>query len=115
MGLLSYPPNADAVRNICNIIAPDFDDAVEFIIAGNNPPKIKNKPKNVKFLGYVDDLKKHISKSDICIAPLMFGSGTRFKILEYMALGKLVVSTAKGAEGIDYTHDENIIIVDIAP
>ncbi len=41
MGLLSYPPNADAVRNICNIIAPDFDDAVEFIIAGNNPPKIK--------------------------------------------------------------------------
>ncbi len=42
----------------------------------------------------------------------MFGSGTRFKILEYMAMGKPVVSTAKGAEGIDYTNDENIIIED---
>lgn len=111
VGLLSYEPNLDAVNSICDIIAPNCDN-VEFIIAGNNPPYIKDKPKNVKFLGFVEDLKKCISESDICIAPLRYGSGTRFKILEYMAMKKPVISTSKGAEGIDYTKNENIIIED---
>ena len=112
VGLLSYQPNIDAVNNICNIIAPNCDETVEFIIAGNNPPILKNKPKNVKFLGYVTDLKKCISEADICIAPLKYGSGTRFKILEYMAMEKPVISTSKGAEGISYTNNKNIIIED---
>lgn len=109
VGLLSYPPNTDAVFSICNKIAPNFKDEVKFIIVGKNPPNI-SKPDNVEFLGYVTDLKKHIQNSDICIAPFRYGSGTRFKILEYMAMGKPIISTAKGAEGIDYTQDENIII-----
>lgn len=57
VGLLSYPPNKDAINNICNIIAANCGKNVEFIIVGKNPPIIKNKPKNVKFLGYVNDLK----------------------------------------------------------
>lgn len=111
MGLLSYSPNTDAVFSICNKIAPYFEKNIKFIIIGKDPPKIR-KPDNVEFLGYVDDLKKYILNSDICIAPLRYGSGTRFKILEYMAMGKPVISTSKGAEGIDYTQDENIIIED---
>ncbi len=43
---------------------------------------------------------------------LKYGSGTRFKIIEYMAMGKPVVSTSKGAEGIDYILNKNIIIED---
>jgi len=112
VGLLSYQPNTDAVNSICKIIAPKCNENVEFIIAGNNPPAIKNKPKNVKFLGYVEDLKKCISEADICIAPLRYGSGTRFKILEYMAMQKPIISTSKGAEGINYTNNKNIIIED---
>jgi glycosyltransferase involved in cell wall biosynthesis len=111
IGLLSYFPNADAVHSICTKIAPNMDDKFEFIIVGKNPPIVK-KPDNVTFSGYVDDIKKYISKSDICIAPLRYGSGTRLKILEYMAMGKPVISTSKGAEGIDYTNGENIIIED---
>ncbi len=110
VGLLSYQPNTDAVNNICNVIAPRCDDNVEFLIAGNNPPVIKNKPKNVKFLGYITDLKKCISEADICIAPLKYGSGTRLKILEYMAMGKPVISTFKGAEGINCINNKNIVI-----
>ena len=110
-GGLSYPPNRDAVVTICNDIAPDFEDNVEFIVAGNNPPSIK-KPENVTFLGYVQDILQIILQSDICIAPLRYGIGTRFKILEYMAMGKPVVSTSKGAEGIDYTNYWDIIIED---
>ncbi len=111
-GGLSYPPNRDAVYTICNDIAPNFeDDDVEFIIAGSNPPNIKM-PKNVTCLGYVDDILHIILQSDICISPLRYGSGTRFKILEYMAMGKPIVSTSKGAEGIDYTNHQDIIIED---
>lgn len=111
MGLLSYFPNKDAVNLICNKIAPCFGNDVKFIIVGKNPPITKH-PDNVEFLGYVDDIKKYVLQSDICISPLRYGSGTRFKILEYMAMGKLVISTTKGAEGIDYTNMKNIIIED---
>lgn len=111
MGLLSYSPNVDAVNLICNKIAPCFGNDVKFIIIGKNPPAI-NHPENVVFLGYVDDIKSYVLQSDICISPLRYGSGTRFKILEYMALGKPVISTTKGAEGIDYTNLKNIIIED---
>ena len=111
VGLLSYSPNIDALHSICRKIAHSFGNDVKFIIIGKNPPNI-NKPENVKFLGYVDDVKKYIRDSDICIAPLRYGSGTRFKILEYMAMGKPVISTAKGAEGIEYTKNKDVIIED---
>jgi glycosyltransferase involved in cell wall biosynthesis len=111
IGLLSYPPNRDAVDAICSQIAPNFGKNVQFVIIGKNPPNI-SKPANVQFLGYVADVKEYIQNSDICIAPLRYGSGTRFKILEYMAMGKPVVSTSKGAEGIDYTNYVDIIIED---
>jgi len=111
MGLLSYEPNADAVKNICELIAPKLVNEVDFLIIGKNAPQIKA-PSNVKFLGYVEDIKSYVLNSDICIAPLRYGSGTRFKILEYMALKRPVISTSKGAEGINYTEGKNIIIED---
>lgn len=111
MGLLEYEPNLDAVNTICQVIAPHFENNVKFLIIGKNPPKIR-KPENVSFLGYVEDIKGPVLQSDICIAPLRYGSGTRLKILEYLAMGKPVISTSKGAEGIEYTNGENIIIED---
>jgi glycosyltransferase involved in cell wall biosynthesis len=66
----------------------------------------------VHFSGYISNLKQVIAEADICIAPIRSGSGTRLKILEYMAMGKPVISTSKGAEGIEYTDGLNIIIED---
>ena len=111
MGSLNYGPNIDAVSLICTKIAPNFKKDIKFIIIGRNPPSF-DYPENVEVLGYVDDVKKYLLDSDICICPLRYGSGTRFKILEYMAMGKPVISTFKGAEGIDYTNGVNIIIED---
>jgi glycosyltransferase involved in cell wall biosynthesis len=111
MGSLIYGPNIDAVTLICTKIAPHFKNDIKFIIIGMNPPSL-NYPENVELLGYVDDIKSYLLNSDICISPLRYGSGTRFKILEYMAMGKPVISTSKGAEGIDYTNGTNIIIED---
>lgn len=110
IGTFIYPPNIDALKTIYNI-AKKCGKNIEFIVLGKNPP-ISAHQDNVRVLGYVKDIKRYISESDICIAPLRYGSGTRFKILEYMAMGKPVISTSKGAEGIDYTHNKNIIIED---
>jgi glycosyltransferase involved in cell wall biosynthesis len=111
VGTLSHPPNSVAVGLICQIIAPLCSGNYQFIIVGKNPPLI-NHPQNVHFSGYISNLKQVIAEADICIAPIRSGSGTRLKILEYMAMGKPVISTSKGAEGIEYTDGLNIIIED---
>jgi glycosyltransferase involved in cell wall biosynthesis len=111
VGTLSHPPNTDAVKLICRTIAPTSPKNYQFTIAGKNPPSIAH-PGNVQFTGYVADIRVIIAEADICIAPIRSGSGTRLKILEYMAMGKPVIATSKGAEGIEYTDGLNIIIED---
>lgn len=66
----------------------------------------------VTFTGYVDDVAHEVSSASVCVVPLRVGGGTRLKILEAMALGTPVVATSKGAEGLDVTHGENILIAD---
>jgi glycosyltransferase involved in cell wall biosynthesis len=110
IGLMDYAPNAEAALFICTIIAPGCPDC-KFTVAGKNPPRIPC-PENVSFPGYVDDARSAMADADICIAPIRSGSGTRIKILEYMAMARPVISTSKGAEGIECTHGINIIIED---
>jgi len=66
----------------------------------------------VTFTGYLDDIRPQVQGNWICIVPLRIGGGTRLKILEAMALGTPVVSTSKGAEGLNVEHGENILIAD---
>ena len=113
LGMLSYFPNRDAAVSIINEIAPRLPD-IDFIIAGRNPPQL-NIPPNVTLTGYVQDIQATIRDADICIAPIRFGGGTRLKILEYMALQKPIIATSKGAEGLFYTNEKNIIIADTIP
>lgn len=62
--------------------------------------------------GYVNDLRDYIEKSEVIICPIRIGAGTRNKILQAFALGKPVVSTSLGAEGIEVVDNENILIAD---
>ena len=62
----------------------------------------------------IDDAKKFSINQGICIVPLHSGSGMRIKILEAMAMGKAIVSTTIGAEGIPVTNNQNILISDDA-
>jgi glycosyltransferase involved in cell wall biosynthesis len=62
--------------------------------------------------GYLDDIRPAIAQSWMCVVPLQIGGGTRLKILEAMALGTPVLSTSKGAEGLDVTPGEDILIAD---
>jgi glycosyltransferase involved in cell wall biosynthesis len=67
---------------------------------------------DVIFTGYLDDVRPSVAQSWVSVVPLRVGGGTRLKILEAMALGTPVVSTSKGAEGLDVTLGENILIAD---
>ena len=83
-------------------------------LAGRHMPQwlLKKKKKNVNVIGEVADAKEFISNHDIAVVPLLSGSGIRIKIIESMAMGKTVITTRVGAEGIQYSEFENIIIAD---
>jgi glycosyltransferase involved in cell wall biosynthesis len=66
----------------------------------------------IQMLGYVDDIRPEMQKARCTIVPLRVGGGTRLKILDAWALGKAVVSTTLGCEGLDVIHGDNILIAD---
>jgi MoaA/NifB/PqqE/SkfB family radical SAM enzyme/glycosyltransferase involved in cell wall biosynthesis len=116
-GTLHYWPNTEAVRFISESLLPRLlDDRPDLrvLIAGQSPPRYYDHPA-IAFAGPVDDLGAHIAAADLCLCPIDAGGGTRMKLLEYMAAGRPVVSSTKGAEGIAYTNNIELAIADGAP
>lgn len=113
VGSLTYLPNRQAVNIIRKYLLPKVKKEipnVKFLIVGSGTkPK---KSANIIITGRVKDVVPYINAADVCIAPLISGSGTRLKILEYFACEKPVVSTSKGCEGIEVKNGKNIIIAD---
>lgn len=74
-----------------------------FRIAGKNMPEklMQLKLKGFENLGEVKDAQQFMADGDVMIVPLFSGSGIRVKIIEAMAMGKTVISTSKGVEGIE--------------
>src|SRR5208282_4264910 len=106
-GALRWKPNSDAAMSIVESISPFFganSRSVLFVIAGPHPPEklveLVRTRSNVKVIGCVPDIAEYICAADVCIVPLKSGSGTRLKILEYLAAGKPVVATRKAVEGL---------------
>jgi glycosyltransferase involved in cell wall biosynthesis len=69
----------------------------------------------VTMTGYVDDIRDHVTPAACFVVPLRVGGGTRLKILDAWALGKAVVSTSQGAEGLDVRPGENMLVADTPP
>lgn len=67
------------------------------------------------FTGYVDDVRPHVARAHVYVVPLRVGSGTRIKVFEAMAMGRPVVSTGLGVEGLDVTSGEHFLAADDAP
>ncbi len=76
----------------------------EWLTELNNP--------HVNVIGEVPDAKEFVAKHDVAIVPLLSGSGIRIKIIESMAMGKTVITTRVGAEGILYDEEVNIVIAE---
>jgi polysaccharide biosynthesis protein PslH len=110
-GPLGYPPNREAVEILVNRLMPNIlkkHPDVHLLLVGRNPPRISDP--NITVAGYVENLSDYVAAADIALVPLLKGGGTRIKILEYMAAGKAVVSTVKGAEGLDLQNGKDVLI-----
>lgn len=119
VGWMRHLPNPDAVTWFLDEIWPLIkagDTSIRFAIAGKGlSDQLKRRvdaDDQVDYLGYVDDVGKHVGEAWISVVPLRIGSGTRLKILESMALGTPVVATAVGAEGIAVRDGEHLRIAD---
>lgn len=115
LGAMDWEPNLEAVRwflekcwKKINKKHPD----VELYLAGRNMPDNVNPDKlpNVKVVGEVDSAYEFMNSNDIMIVPILSAGGIRVKIIEGMAIKKAIISTAVGAEGIEYTDKKNILI-----
>jgi len=87
---------------------------VAFYLAGRKMPEsyVSDPSTNFEVVGEVDDAHDFMSSKSIMLVPLLSGGGMRVKIIEAMALGKTIISTKIGAEGIEYTKNSNILIAD---
>lgn len=106
-GKLDYQPNAEALEVIRTHLAPGLSalgkDYMFLIVGGPIPPQASDDENafNVKYVGHQVQIADYIYAADFVIVPLTAGSGVRTKIIESIGCGKMVVSTAQGAEGID--------------
>ncbi len=117
VGNMGYRPNIDAMLYFCQEIYPKIRQELsqlEMWIVGVNPsPEIKQLAGNgVHVTGRVDDVRPLYQESSVCVVPLRAGGGTRLKILEAMALGRPVVSTSIGCEGLEVVDGEHLYVAD---
>jgi glycosyltransferase involved in cell wall biosynthesis len=108
-----HPPNVEALEHLITTVAPRTPDAV-FVIAGSvargiAPDRV---PPNMICLGRVSEPAKALllSATDIALNPMLSGSGTNLKTVEYLAAGLPVVTTPVGARGLEVVSGEHAIV-----
>jgi glycosyltransferase involved in cell wall biosynthesis len=116
-GALNYHPNVDGLLFFLREIMPRLKKqypALKLRVVGQRPPPAiaAQAGDGVELMGVVDDVRPHIAGATVVIAPIRIGGGTRFKILEAMAMAKPIVSTTIGAEGIDVHDGGDIVLAD---
>ena len=120
IGALDWAPNQEGIlwflKNCWGELTQKYPQLI-FSVAGRNAPQWlikKLNMKNVDFSGEIEDAYRFINSKAVMIVPLFAGSGMRIKIIEGMALGKAIVTTTIGTEGIGTLHRENIMIANTA-
>ena len=117
LGNVEGAPNRDAIEFFADSILPHVGSVVESfdVIGPNAAPDLINKfAGRVRFRGFVTDLSVALSQYDAMVVPIRFGSGTKLKVLDAMAYGLPLVTTAFGAEGLNLVDDTSALIVSTA-
>lgn len=117
-GSMDWLPNEDGMQYFVRDILPrirQLEPEATLSIIGRAPtPAVKRlaADSGIEVTGRVDDVRPHIAAGAVYVVPLRIGGGTRLKIFEAMSMGKAVVSTTVGAEGLPVTSGRNIVIAD---
>jgi polysaccharide biosynthesis protein PslH len=119
-GAMDWRPNIDAVEFLMEEIWPRVIAArpgARAVIVGRNPSaalalKARKNRLAFAFTGFVEDIRPYVAASHVYAIPLRAGSGTRIKVFEAMAMGRPVVSTRIGVEGLEVTPEEHYLAAD---
>jgi len=117
VGSMDFDANEDGVHYFCRQIWPRIRAQLpqaRFRVVGRNPSAAVKSLAcgNIEIIGRVTSIREHLRQAWVLVVPLRVGGGTRLKIYEGMAMGKAVVSTSVGAEGLEVRHGCNIFLAD---
>lgn len=117
IGSMNWSPNIEGIEWFLDDVWPLIHEAhpdLEFTVAGHGTPDhlMQRKDANVKFVGTVPDANEFMLDHELMIVPLLSGSGIRVKIVEAMALGRVVITTSVGAEGLSVENGKHLFIAD---
>jgi glycosyltransferase involved in cell wall biosynthesis len=118
-GRLDQYSNRDAVLYFSTEVWPairkTFPDAALDVI-GSNPPggllELATRDLSIRVHGFVDDIRPFFESAAVAVCPIRDGGGTRVKILDNLAMGKPIVSTSIGVEGIDVVPERDLLVAD---
>ena len=119
VGGMNWYPNRDAVlhlrREIWPMLTREIPD-ISLTIVGAQPPEevtaLAREDGRVRITGFVDDVRPYLRRAMIYVCPMRDGGGTRLKILDALAMGKPIVSTTLGCEGISVEPGKHVLLAD---
>jgi polysaccharide biosynthesis protein PslH len=116
-GILTYRPNVDAVRYLIDDVWPlvrdRYPDAKLTLIGRSEGVDTREMmAPGVELLGEVPDIRPYVQRSAVVAVPVRIGGGTRLKVVEGLAMGKAIVSTTLGCEGLAVRDREHLLIAD---
>jgi len=119
VGSMDWLPNEEAIMYFAKSMLPHLKKEIpeiQLIVVGRNPSprlqKLLSTVPEIQLTGWVEDVRPYIAKAALYIVPIRIGGGTRMKIYEAMAMGKSIISTSIGAEGLSVVDGENILLED---
>jgi glycosyltransferase involved in cell wall biosynthesis len=117
VGGTTWFPNRDALEYFADDMLPALNaltDGVEVKWIGRATPEeiAAYADRGIQMTGFVDDIRDHVRQAACFVMPFRVGGGTRLKLLDAWAMGKAVVSTSQGAEGVEAIEGRNILIRD---
>jgi glycosyltransferase involved in cell wall biosynthesis len=118
-GMLSYRPNLDAAQFLLEEVMPrvkrTYPNAVLRLVGHvEQADRERLEGARCEVTGWVPDVRVPMAAASVIAAPLRMGSGTRLKIVEALGMGKAVVSTSLGCEGLDVRDGEHLLLADSA-
>lgn len=119
VGSMDWYPNEDGILWFVGHVYPHIRQlapAANLTVVGRNPSPLLRQlvvqDDSIEITGAVPDVRPYLQRAEAVVVPLRIGSGTRIKIFEAMAMGRAVVSTHLGAEGLPVTHGRDILLAD---
>ena len=118
-GSMDWLPNEDAMIYFIEQVFPlikQEEPETDLVIVGRKPTpaiqKLIDGRDDITLTGWVEDTRPYMNESAVFIVPIRIGGGTRMKIYEALSMGKAMVSTSVGAEGLPLEHGKHIFFAD---